>query len=205
MESLGALALVEHFVSLEDPRIERTRLHSLLGIVTIALCAVSSGAETRNELEEFREATEEFFADFLDLSNGIPSHDTFNRVFAALDPEQFRECFNSWMAAVAGVLPARVVALDGETVRGSHDRWAAKGPIHMVSAWAAENRLVLAQVKVDEKSNESTALPELLRCLTVGGCIVTIDAMGCQREIAKQNVAQEGDYIPRTQGQSRYW
>lgn len=200
MEPLTGRALSEHFASLEDPRVERTKLHHLLGIVTIAVCAVISGAESWNDIEEFGQATEDFFAEFLELPGGIPSHDTFNRVFAALDPLQFRECFLGWMRAVAGVLPAQVVALDGKTVRGSHDRWAGKGPIHMVSAWAASNRLVLAQVKVDEKSNEITALPELLRCLAISGCIVTIDAMGCQRGIASQILDQGGDYVLALKG-----
>lgn len=168
--------------------------------MTIAICAVISGAQSWNDIEEFGEATEDFFADFLDLPSGIPSHDTFNRVFAALDPLQFRECFASWMRSVAGVLPAQVVALDGKTVRGSRDEGAGKGAIHMVSAWASENRVVLAQVKVDEKSNEITALPELLRSLAISGCIVTIDAMGCQRGIAEQIIAQGADYVLALKG-----
>ncbi len=200
MEALTGRTLAEHFASLEDPRVERTKLHSLLSIVTIAICAVISGSESWNEIEEFGNATEDWFADFLELPNGIPSHDTFNRVFAALDPRQFRECFVGWMRSVAGVLPAQVVALDGKALRGSRDKWAEKGPIYMVSAWAAENRLVLGQVKVAEKSNEITALPELLRCLAISGCIVTIDAMGCQREIAQQILDQGGDYVLALKG-----
>ena len=200
MEPLVGRALSEHFGSIEDPRVERTKLHPLLSIVTIALCAVISGAESWNEIEEFGEAMEDWFADFLELPNGIPSHDTFNRVFSAFDPRQFRECFLGWMRSVAGVLPAQVVALDGKALRGSHDKWADKGPIYMVSAWAAENRLILGQVKVDEKSNEITALPELLRCLAITGCIVTIDAMGCQREIAQQILDQSGDYVLALKG-----
>ncbi len=200
MESLAGRALSEHFASLEDPRVERTKLHPLQSIVTIALTAVICGAESWNEIEEFGGAMEDWLAGFLELPNGIPSHDTFNRVFSALDPLQFRECFVGWMRSVAGVLPAQVVALDGKAVRGSRDKWAGKGPIYMVSAWAAENRLVLAQVKVDEKSNEITALPELLRCLALSGCIVTIDAMGCQREIAQQILDQGGDYVLALKG-----
>ena len=202
MESLAGRNLLEHFASLEDPRVERTKLHPLLSIVIIAICALISGAESRNEIEEFGNATEDWFADFLELPNGIPSHDSFNPVFAALDPRQFRECFVGWMRSVAGVLPAQVVALDGKALRGSRDKWAGKGPIYMVSAWAAENRLVLAQAKVDEKSNEITALPELLRCLAISGCIVTIDAMGCQREIARQILDQGGDYVLALKGKS---
>ena len=200
MEPSPTLALSEHFAALSDPRVERTRLHSLLSIITIALCAVICGAETWNDIEEFGEAKKEWLESFLELPNGIPSHDTFNRVFSALDPEQFRKCFVSWMKAVAAVLPAQVVALDGKTVRGSHDRASGKGAIHMVSAWATANRVVLAQVKVDAKSNEITDLPELLKQLAVSGCIVTIDAMGCQREIAQQILDQAGDYVLALKG-----
>ena len=200
MEPAVGRGLVEHFVALEDPRVERTRVHPLLGIVAIAVCAVIAGAESWNDIEEFGQATEDFFAEFLELPEGIPSHDTFNRVFAAIDPLQFRECFLGWMRAVASVLPTQVIAMDGKVLRGSHDSWIGRGPIHMVSAWAAENRLVLAQVKVDEKSNEITALPELFRALAISGCIVTIDAMGCQREIAAQIVGQGADYVLALKG-----
>src|SRR5512142_2222871 len=134
MEALIGRSLTEHFAHLEDPRVERTKVHLLLDIVTIALCAVIAGAESWNDIEEFGGVMEDFFADFLELPGGIPSHDTFNRVFAALDPLQFRECFLGWMREVASVLPAQVIALDGKTVRGSRDRWAGRGPIHMVSA-----------------------------------------------------------------------
>jgi predicted transposase YbfD/YdcC len=189
------LSLAAHFASLEDPRVDRTKLHPLLSIVTIAICAVIAGADTWDEIAEFGRAKAAWFATFLDLPHGIPSHDTFNRVFAALEPEQFRAGFLSWMEAVTSVLPAQVIALDGKTVRRSHDRSAGKKAIHVVSAWASVNRLVLAQVKVDDKSNEITALPELLRQLALAGCIVTIDAMGCQRAIAKQVIGQGGDYV----------
>lgn len=196
MPALSAIrSLSEHFATLEDPRVERTKLHPLLSIVTIALCAVICGAETWNDIEEFGKAKAEWLSSFLALPNGIPSHDTFNRVFQALAPKQLQTCFLSWMRAVAEVLPTQVIALDGKTVRGSRDQTSAKAAIHMVSAWAATNRLVLAQVKVDAKSNEITAIPELLRALTIEGCIVTIDAMGTQRGIAKQIVDQGGNYV----------
>jgi len=195
MPSSPPLALAEHFAALEDPRVERTKLNPLLSIVTIAICAVIGGAESWDDIEEFGEAKASWFTTFLDLPHGIPCHDTFNRVFAALDPGQFRTCFQRWMEALATVLPAQVIALDGKTVRGSHDRWSGKQAIHMVSAWATANRLVLAQVKVDNKSNEITALPELLGQLALAGCIVTIDAMGCQQAIAQQILDQDGDYV----------
>jgi len=179
---------------LDDPRVERTKFHPLLSIVVIAICAVISGAESWDDIADFGEIRADWFARFLDLSHGIPSHDTFNRVFAALDPVQFQTCFLRWMEAVRTVLPAEVIALDGKTVRGSHTG-TAKGALHMVSAWASTNRLVLTQLSVDEKSNEITALPELVRSLALAGCVVTIDAMGCQRQIAQQILDQEGSYV----------
>ena len=194
------LTLTDHFASLDDPRVERTKLHPLLSIVVIAICAVIGGAESWDDIELFGEAKADWFATFLDLPHGIPSHDTFNRVFAALDPGQFRTCFQRWTQAVAGVLPAQVIALDGKTVRGSHHRGGGKQAIHMVSAWATANRLVLAQVKVEDKSNEITALPEILQQLALAGCVVTIDAMGCQREIAQQILDQGGDYVLALKG-----
>jgi len=200
MEPSHPLTLADHFAALEDPRVERTKLHPLLSIVVIAICAVIGGAESWDDIEQFGEAKAEWFATFLDLPHGIPSHDTFNRVFAALDPTQFRTCFLHWMQAVAEVLPAQVIALDGKTVRRSHDRASGKRAIHMVSAWATANRLVLAQVKVDDKSNEITALPEILSQLALAGCLVTIDAMGCQREIAQQILDQGGDYVLALKG-----
>lgn len=195
MEPSPMLALTQHFAQLEDPRVERTRLHKLVDILVIAICAVIAGAESWDDIALFGEAKQDWFATFLDLPNGIPSHDTFNRVFAALDPDQFRAGFASWVQAVLPAVPPQVIALDGKTVCGSQDRYHGKAPIHMVSAWASASRLVLAQVKVEDKSNEITALPELLRQLAIKGCVVTMDAMGCQREIAEQIVAQEADYV----------
>src|SRR5579859_582248 len=204
MESSAFLPLTQHFADLEDPRVERTKLHRLLDIVAIALCAVIAGAESWDDIALFGQTKADWLKQFLALPNGIPSHDTFNRVFAALDPEQFRTGFQSWIHAVAAVLPTYdtqvgpvgpVIAVDGKTVRRSHDRNHGKSAIHMVSAWATQTQLVLAQVKVEEKSNEITAIPDLLRTLELAGCLVTIDAMGCQRAIAEQIVAQGADYI----------
>lgn len=188
-------ALVEHFAELEDPRVERAKRHSLVAVVTIALCGVICGAESWVEIAQFGQAKADWFATFLDLPHGIPSHDTFGRVFAQLDARQFEACFADWMRAVAEVLPAQVIALDGKTVRRSHDRAAGKAALHLVSAWASATRLVLGQVAVEDKSNEITALPLLLRQLRVTGCLVTIDAMGCQTDLAEQILAQEGDYV----------
>jgi predicted transposase YbfD/YdcC len=190
-----SLSLTEHFAALDDPRVERTKLHPLLSIVVIAISAVMAGAESWDDIAEFGEIRADWFASFLDLSHGIPSHDTFNRVFAALDPVQFQSCFLAWMHAVTAVLPTQVIAIDGKTVRGSHDRGTGKAAIHLVSAWASANRVILTQATVDEKSNEITALPEILQCLALAGCVVTIDAMGCQREIAQQILDQDGDYV----------
>jgi len=187
--------LVERFAELEDPRVRRSQRHSLLAIVTIALCGVICGAESWVEIEQFGQAKADWFATFLDLPHGIPSHDTFGRVFAQLDARQFAACFADWMQAVADVLPPQVIALDGKTVRRAHDRAAGKGALHLVSAWASAGRLVLAQVAVDDKSNEITAFPLLLRQLALRGCIVTLDAMGCQTEIAAQVLTQGADYV----------
>lgn len=195
MEPSPAPALTTHFAGLPDPRLARTTRHPLLSIVTIALCAVLAGADSWDSIAAFGEVRRGWFASFLDLPHGIPTHDTFNRVFAALDPAAFRAAFAAWMAAITGVLPAQVIALDGKTLRGSQDQRLGKSAIHLVSAWATANQLVLAQVKVDDKSNEITALPALLQQLALRGCIVTLDALGCQRTIAAQIVAQQADYV----------
>lgn len=195
MESAAFLPLMQHFAQLDDPRVERTKLHRLLDIVVIALCAVIAGAESWDDIALFGQTKAAWLSQLLALPNGIPAHDTFNRVFAALDPEQFRAGFQSWIQAVAEVLPTQVIAVDGKTVRGSQERSRGKSAIHMVSAWATQSQLILAQVKVDEKSNEITAIPDLLRMLELSGCLVTLDAMGCQRAIAEQITAQGADYV----------
>ncbi len=200
MDQPPVASLHDHFATLSDPRIQRTKLHHLLDIITIAVCAVICGADSWVEIEEFGTAKLSWFRSFLDLPNAIPSPDTFGRVFAALDPEEFQQCFLAWVQAAAVISDNQIVALDGKTLRRSHDRSKGKAAIHMVSAWASTNRLVLGQVKVDEKSNEITALPALLQVLALKGCIVTIDAMGCQTEIVKTIVAQEADYVLSLKG-----
>jgi predicted transposase YbfD/YdcC len=195
METSPILALTQHFAQVDDPRVERTRLHRLIDILVIAICAVICGAESWDDIAEFGEVKQDWFATFLELPNGIPSHDTFNRVFAALNPEQFRQAFLDWMRTVLPVLASQAIALDGKTLRRSHDTWNQKPAIHLVSAWASATGLVLAQTKVDDKSNEITAIPDVLRTLAIKGCIVTIDAIGCQRAIAQQIVQAEGDYV----------
>ena len=185
----------EHFAELKDPRIDRTKLHPLINILVIALCAAICGADNWVEIELFGQSKREWFARFLDLTNGIPSHDTFGRVFARLDAEQFQRCFINWMEAVCEVLKGQVVAIDGKALRRSHDRTIGKDAIYMVSAWATKNQVVLGQTKVDDKSNEITAIPALIDLLELSGCIVTTDAMGCQKKIAKQIVDKGADYV----------
>jgi predicted transposase YbfD/YdcC len=195
MAALTGSSIMEHFATLTDPRVDRTKEHSLLDILTIALCAVISGADEWVAMAQYGNAKREWFATFLDLPNGIPSHDTFGRVFAALAPDQFQACFLSWVQAVVAQTAGAVIAVDGKSVRRSHDHGAGKAAIHMVSAWASANRLVLGQRAVNEKSNEITAIPALLDVLLLKGCIVTIDAMGCQTDIAAQIVGKGADYV----------
>jgi len=187
--------ITQHFATLTDPRIDHTKRHQLLDLLTIALCAIISGADEWVAMEEYGNAKREWFDTFLILPNGIPSHDTFGRVFAALDPDQFQHCFLDWVRATVSVTDGAVIACDGKTVRRSHDREAGKAAVHMVSAWASANRLVLGQQAVDEKSNEITALPALLKLLMLKGCIVTIDAMGCQTAIAQTIIDREAEYV----------
>jgi predicted transposase YbfD/YdcC len=195
-----APSINSHFATLEDPRCTYLNDHPFLNILVIALCAVIAGAEEWTEVEEFGRSKEEWLSRYLDMSKGIPSHDTFGRVFARLDPEQFQQCFLSWVQAVFAVAGGQMIAIDGKTVRHSYDKQGGKAAIHMVSAWASANQLVLGQVKVDDKSNEITAIPQLLSLLDVTGCIVTMDAMGCQKEIAQQIIDQGGDYLLAVKG-----
>lgn len=195
MESNAAANIEKHFSGLKDPRVERTKEHKLLDILVIAICAIICGANDWEAIAEYGRDNQAWFKSFLALPNGIASHDTFWRVFGALDPEQFQSCFVSWIQAVSQVTAGEVIAIDGKFVRGSHDKGNGRKAIDMVSAWASSNRLVLGQRKVDDKSNEITAIPILLRTLAIRGCIVTIDAMGCQSEIAATIVDQGADYI----------
>jgi predicted transposase YbfD/YdcC len=192
---------LSQFISIiVDPRVDRTKDHSLHDILIIAVLALLCGAETFVDFEDFGDSKEEWLRTFLKLPNGIPSHDTFGRVFALLDPRQFAECFSEWTQSLRRSIPREVVAIDGKTVRRSHDRARGKSAIHMVSAWASENGLVLGQIKTDEKSNEITAIPALLRALELGGCIVTVDAMGTQKTIAKEIQEADADYVLALKG-----
>ena len=195
MAERQSAALIEHFREVADPRIDRHKDHKLIDILVIAICAIVCGANDWVAVETFGKAKREWFARFLALEHGIPSHDTFGRVFALLLPTALQACFLGWIEAVAEGTAGQVVAIDGKTLRHSYDRRAAKAAIHMVSAWATHNRVVLGQLKTEEKSNEITAIPALLKVLDVSGCIVTIDAMGCQKAIAHQIVEQEADYV----------
>ncbi len=195
MEGLPTTTIHTYFATLHDPRVERTKAHPLLDIITIALCGVICGADTWVDIEEFGKAKQDWLRTFLALPNGIPSHDTFGRVFAALDAEQFQQCFLAWVQAISDLTQGELIAIDGKTLRRSHDRGSGKAAIHMVSAWAARNRLVMGQRKVDAKSNEITAIPELLKVLDLHGCTVTIDALGCQTAIAEQIIAHGADYV----------
>ena len=196
----GKSTITAQFASLRDPRIERTKKHLLHDIVVITICAVIGGADDWVNIARFARAKQKWFKSFLTLANGIPSHDTLGRVFAALDPDELRRCFSNWVSSLVKVTQGEVVAIDGKTLRHSFDTASTKTAIHMVSAWAAGQRLVLGQVKTEEKSNEITAIPKLLELLDVQGCIVTIDAMGCQREIAKKIVDKGADYVLSLKG-----
>jgi predicted transposase YbfD/YdcC len=192
--------IAKHFGKLEDPRIDRTKLHLLSDIVTIAICGVICDADGWVDIENYGTAKYDWLKTFLALPNGIPSHDTFGRVFARIDPTQFQNCFIRWMRNIYRLTNGEVVPIDGKTLRHSFDTTIGQSPIHIVSAWATANRLVLGQLKVDDKSNEITAIPELLKVLDIAGCIVTIDAMGCQKSIAAQIIEQKGDYVLALKG-----
>lgn len=185
----------EHFVGLTDPRMDRTKLHSLRDIVVLAVCGVLCGAESWVEIEQFGRAKQSWFARFLELEHGIPSHDTFGRVFAALNPAEFETSFLSWVRAAVAKQPGGIVAIDGKTLRRSHDRNAGKAAIQLVSAFAQTNHVVLGQTTVEANSHESTTIPVLIENLVLRGCIVTIDAAGTHPPIAQQILDQGGDYV----------
>ena len=197
-QRLEPKSIVECFEGLPDPRIERTRLHKLVDILVIGLCSQLTGGEGFTDMKLFGMAKLEWLRTFLDLPNGIPSHDTFNRVFSAIDPHCFLECFVQWVKGICPALEGEVVAIDGKALRRALDE--GDSIPYIVSAWASENGLALGQVKVNDKSNEITAIPELLRVLELKGCIVTIDAMGCQKEIAARIADKKADYVLALKG-----
>jgi predicted transposase YbfD/YdcC len=189
------ISFIEHFSVLEDPRIERKNLHALHDIVVLVVCGVISGADGWEEIAAFGHSKLEWLRRYIPLKNGVPSHDCIGYVMARLNVRQFSECFIGWAEAVRNKVHNEIIAIDGKTARGSQDRKNGRSPLHMISAWAASNRLVLGQEATEEKSNEITAIPKLLKLLELHGCIVTTDAMGCQREIAGQIVDRGADYV----------
>lgn len=189
------ISIRKHFARLKDPRINRRKRHLLLDLVVIAVCAVVCGCDTWPKIALFARKRRKWLQTFLELPGGAPSHDTFERVFARLDPEAFQGCFRQWMQALAERLGVKQIAIDGKALRGSGQASTHLGPLHLVSAWATENHLTLGQVAVAEKSNEITAIPKLLELLELKGALVTIDAIGCQKEIARRVVSGGGDYV----------
>lgn len=196
----NAVRFWDHFSMLPDPRIDRTKRHKLIDILGISICAVICGAEGWTAIETYGQAKQEWLRQFFELPQGIPSDDTFRRVMSRLSPTRFQESFLRWVHAIRDRTAGQVVAIDGKTVRHSYDRGTDTAAIHLVSAWAQANRLILGQIKTETKSNEITAIPELLQVLALEGCIVTIDAMGCQTEIAAQLVDQGAEYVLALKG-----
>ena len=199
VESQGCVSLSDHFADLTDPRSGKVT-HPLVSMITIAVCAVICGADDFVAIAAFGRSKRKWLGKFLDLTNGIPSHDRFNQVLAALRPAEFEKCLLSWISALHEITAGQVVAIDGKTLRRSYDRASSKSAIHMVSAWAGANHISLGQVVVDAKSNEITAIPKLLQMLEIKGSLVTIDAMGCQVQIAQQIVDQQADYVLAVKG-----
>jgi predicted transposase YbfD/YdcC len=193
--ALAQTAVVRHFGGLNDPRRERGRLHNLCDMIAIALCAVICGAESWEDVAEYGRQKESWLKTFLRLPNGIPSHDTFNRLFRQLKATAFQACFARWMQGLVEATEGRIVAIDGKTLRHSFDRAADKSALHLISAWAVANGVSLGQRAVDGKSNEITAVPELLKLLELEGAIVTYDAMGCQKDIAQAIREAGADYV----------
>jgi predicted transposase YbfD/YdcC len=192
------LSLIAHFQDLPDPRVNRTKDHDLIDLLVIAICTLLCAGESFYDMEDFGRAKQAWFKTFLTLRNGIPSHDTFNRLFAALDPKAFLDCFLRWTQSLRQAVPQEIVALDGKALRRALN--AEQSVKYIVSAWAESNGLVLGQLKVADKSNEITALPELLRVLELAGCIVTIDAMGTQKKIAREIIEADADYVLALKG-----
>jgi predicted transposase YbfD/YdcC len=200
MDAKAPRGLLRALTELPDPRMDRTKRHRLEDILSIAICAVICGADGWTQVALFGRSKIKWLKTFLALPNGIPSHDTFGRVFARLDPAAFEECFMKWIAALATASRGRLVAIDGKTIRRSLDAANGKAAIHMVSAWCEVNHMILGQVATDAKSNEITAIPRLLKLLDIDGAVITIDAAGCQKKIARQIVTQGGDYVLQLKG-----
>jgi len=194
MPKLPDETIESFFEQMEDHR-HHNKLHNLIDIIIIAICGVVSGADTYEQIENFGKTRKKWLSRFLLLPYGIPSHDTFGRIFERMNPKEFQNCFMHWIKFVTEQTKGQVVAIDGKTLRRSHDKSNDKKAIHMVSAWASSNKVVLGQLKTEEKSNEITAIPQLLKLLDISGCIITIDAMGTQKKIAKTIIDNSGDYV----------
>lgn len=197
-QEVGALAstgFLDHFEDMPDPRMERQKLHSLESVLFIAVCAVICGATSFVDTEDFGNAKLERFSERLDMPNSVPSHDTFQRVFSLIDPVQFERCFISWTEAIRDAVDGDIIAFDGKTLRRSFDNATGMGAIHVLNAWSSANDLCVGQMKVDGKSNEITAMPKLMKLLDIRGCVVTADALNCQKEIVKGVVEGGGDYV----------
>jgi predicted transposase YbfD/YdcC len=198
-------SLHDYFSQLPDPRIRRNKKHLLIDIIVLSIIAVLCGAESWNSIELFGNSKKNFLSKILKLPNGIPSHDTINRVFSLINPGRFEQLFAQWVQSLIETkIPGEVIAIDGKAMRGSKDSFHEKSPVHLVSAWANSNQLVLGQVKTSEKSNEITAIPELLNLLDIEGCIITIDAMGTQKKIAETIIDKQADYILALKGNQGY-
>ena len=182
------------FEKIEDHR-HHNKCHKLIDVIIIAICGVVAGVDTYEQIENFGKKRKQWLSKFLELPYGIPSHDTFGRIFERMDPQEFQRCFKQWIASVAKQTKGEVVAIDGKTLRRSHNKADGKKAIHMISAWASSNQVVLGQLKTEEKSNEITSIPYLLKLLDLSGCIITIDAMGTQKKIAQVIMTQNNDYI----------
>jgi predicted transposase YbfD/YdcC len=200
MKPRPTASIVDHFASLPDPRLDRRKRHKLSDIFFITLCAVICGADDWASIELFGKSKQKWFTGVLGLRYGIPSHDTFGRVFSLIDTQQFSECFSRWVADLSDLSGGEIIAIDGKCLRRSLDSASDKAAIYMVSAWATQNQLVLGQQRVDDKSNEITAIPKLLMQLNIAGAVVTLDAMGCQTAIAQQIVGQQADYLLSLKG-----
>ena len=197
------ITLIDHFEKLSDPRVDRTKDHKLIDILVIALCAMICGADNFVAMETYGKSKYEWLKQFLELKNGIPSHDTFARVFARIDPNEFEQCFRDWISSITELMPGEVINIDGKTLKHSTHNGLGKKAIHLVNAWASEQRLVLAQHKVHERTNEITAIPHLIKVLELNGCLVTIDAMGTQTDIAQLLHSKGADYCLALKGNQR--
>jgi predicted transposase YbfD/YdcC len=192
---LSSTSLHKHFGDLPDPRLDRQKRHLLMDVLFIAICSVVCGATSFVEMEQFGRAKMEWFCERLELPNGIPSHDTFRRVFSLLDPHEFKSCFTRWTQAISKAVGGDIIAFDGKSLRRSFDSAAGLDAVHVLNAWSSMNDFCLGQMKVDGKSNEITAMPQLLKLIDIRGSVVTADALHCQKEIASEIVDQGGDYV----------